>query len=481
MFNQANVATGCNHLYCDQNLLINLFQIMKLLDASNNHTSITYDISQLNHQTTSKFNNTLNILFLNIRSLRMNFSNLYGLLHKSKRTFHAIALNETWLEGDEHLAYGIPDYTTYSLPRNKNGGGLLIYCRNDIDSELIPDISFISNDIESLFIKIKLKSETINFGTIYKPPKTKITKFTTELENKTLNKINSTNNSIIAGDFNLNLFENLTNKTQNFITAMKSKNLSNIISDATREVETKKSSSKTLIDHIWVSGIETLQSFVIREAISDHYPVGASFKLHNNDEIKWIKFRTKSDRQFKEFIKEFSNYLLDINPEDIENSAVSFLQDLSALISKHFPIILRKSKIRNVKSPWITKELENLIDKKYILFRKYKSNLITFNKYKQYRNMLTKTLKLARKIYFKKQFEAITSPKDMWAKINRIIKPTKSATKIIIEDNSTTINKPELLSEKFNDDFLDSVKQITSEMNNVGSTKICLTIWAKEP
>ena len=95
--------------------------------------------------------------------------------------------------------------------------------------------------------------------------------------------------------------------------------------------------------------------------------------------------------------------------------------------------------------------------------------------------MLTKTLKLARKIYFKKQFETITSPKDMWAKINRIIKPTKSATKIIIEDNSTTINKPELLSEKFNDDFLDSVKQITSEMNNVGSTKICLTIWAKEP
>ena len=44
----------------------------------------------------------------------------------------------------------------YCLDRNRNGGGLLLYIREDIPSKKIANVDF-DKDLEAMFIKIKIR------------------------------------------------------------------------------------------------------------------------------------------------------------------------------------------------------------------------------------------------------------------------------------------------------------------------------------
>ena len=95
----------------------------------------------------------------------------------------------------------IDDYKILRCDRNRHGGGVACYVRNDLSLNII---SVFPREIESVFLEILLpNSKAITVGTNYRPPNQ--SNFLKVL-NENMNKIDSISNEIyILGDFNINL------------------------------------------------------------------------------------------------------------------------------------------------------------------------------------------------------------------------------------------------------------------------------------
>ena len=105
-------------------------------------------------------------------------------------------LNESVLEPEIQ----IDDYKILQCDRNRRGGGVACYIRNDLSYNIL---SVFPREIESVFFEILLpNSKPITVGTIYRPPNQ--SNFL-EVLNENMNKIDSISNEIyILGDFNIN-------------------------------------------------------------------------------------------------------------------------------------------------------------------------------------------------------------------------------------------------------------------------------------
>ena len=95
----------------------------------------------------------------------------------------------------------IDDYKILRCNRNRHGGGVACYIRNDLSYNII---SVFQSEIESVFFEILLpNSKSITVGTIYRPPNQSNV---LEVLNEDMNKIDSiSNETYILGDFNINL------------------------------------------------------------------------------------------------------------------------------------------------------------------------------------------------------------------------------------------------------------------------------------
>ena len=98
----------------------------------------------------------------------------------------------------------IDNYKILRCDRNRQGGGVACYVRNDLSYNTL---SVFPGEVENIFLEILLpNSKPITVGTIYRPPNQ--SNFL-EILNDNMNKIDSTNNEIyILGDFNINLYIN---------------------------------------------------------------------------------------------------------------------------------------------------------------------------------------------------------------------------------------------------------------------------------
>ena len=95
----------------------------------------------------------------------------------------------------------IDDYRILQCDRNRHGGGVACYIRNDLSYVIL---SVFPPEIECVFFEILLpSSKPIAVGRIYSPPNQ--SNFV-EVLNENMNKIDWIRNEIyILGDFNINL------------------------------------------------------------------------------------------------------------------------------------------------------------------------------------------------------------------------------------------------------------------------------------
>ena len=417
-----------------------------------------HDINSLKYKLieTSKFSD---ILFANIRSLRSNFNDLIELIELLNHKFTAIILNETWLEIDEHYLFNIEGYDTYSVPRNKYGGGVLIYIKQSLSTSQINPLSFISSTFESLFITVNINSVQLTIGTVYRPPNNSrnLTAFHEEFKTSILNKLPS-NDAIICGDFNLDLHSNSSNQINHFVTDMSSHGFSNSITQSTRihYDEYGNILSSTLIDHIWSTLPNIEFSFVLDYQLTDHFPIGCVLNIPRSNDLKIIRKRQISDQKIKGFQEEFMEFYNNFKIQgSVHEIFLLVYITLVKLISKHFPITSEICKMKKLKRPWIDKKLEKLISKKHLIYRKCKMGLIPFSRFKIYRNLLNKTLNLAKKLYYKNKFSEINSdPKATWKLINDVMNPGKADKKLKIKDGDSLISNISTLTNKFNSFYL---------------------------
>ena len=119
--------------------------------------------------------NRLIIAQLNINSLRNKFDSLVRTLHNN---LDILLISETKIDSSFPTAqFQIEGYTTYRLDRNANGGGILLYIREDIPSTLLNfDMS-----IESIFIEINIRKKKWLLVGTYNPNKNLISNHLKEI------------------------------------------------------------------------------------------------------------------------------------------------------------------------------------------------------------------------------------------------------------------------------------------------------------
>ena len=177
--------------------------------------------------------------------------------------------------------------------------------------------------------------------------------------------------------------------------------------------------------------------------------------------------RSQNQKQFDKFNNEFDNFFLNGNifADNCPISTTNALIDhLISNCNRNFPRVEMKHREFSLKCPWIDQTLERCIKKKYQLFGNYKEGLITFEMFKEYRNLLPKAIELARKIFFLKKFNHLKNdPKQGWKVINKYRNRKKDNTKFRIKINSKEVTEnTQHISNKFSKYYKTSVEALVN-------------------
>ena len=116
--------------------------------------------------------NTLNVMHINIRSLKSKLDELLNFLSVANCEFDIMSISETWLNDDVMQDYNVSGYTLfYNNRENMRGGGVAIYVNNKFKCIQRPDLDINNNLIVSKFIELEIiNNKNVIIGCIYRSP-----------------------------------------------------------------------------------------------------------------------------------------------------------------------------------------------------------------------------------------------------------------------------------------------------------------------
>ena len=100
---------------------------------------------------------------ININSLRNKFDSLLQIVNNN---IDILLISETKIDSSFPTAqFNITGYTTYRRDRNQNGGGNILYVKEDIPSKLL----IIDSHFESIFLEINIREKKWLISCCYNP------------------------------------------------------------------------------------------------------------------------------------------------------------------------------------------------------------------------------------------------------------------------------------------------------------------------
>ena len=402
----------------------------------------------------------LSIVCFNIRSFYKNGDEFLAYLNNCDHVFDIIVLTETWGKDETQVLLHIPGYNvTHNFRNGKRAGGVSIFVKDNLKFDCIDQINISNETIESVAIKLSCSSSNriINVMGIYRPQNGNKNDFTTALRDIISEHSLTSNDTVITGDFNLCLLtEGYCQLTSNFINMMNSNFFRPIITRPTRE----KNGTATVIDHIWVNTVDSIDGCILYCDITDHYPVFCRIdipdKVENN--LQKIKFRvTKPENRhrFRSILQNMDWVSILEGITDVAEQTMKYLEILDKYYNRCFPLKTKIVGTKRLSKPWITSALHKSINRKHILFKLVKRNRYNPDVYKRYCNTLNNLLKIAKLNYYKQKFEATKQDlKKTWKIINSTIRPGKKCSNITkLYNNNEVVSDPKLIAESLNSHF----------------------------
>ena len=447
-----------------------------------------------NEEINSKFfgysKKPLSVFANNIDGMSQNFDTLLAQLSSLKNNFDFLALTETNIYESHKNLYRIPGYSSYFnskyLDKHK-GSGVGIYITENFTANPIKELSITTTDIESFFISVCNSGKPLNFGVIYRPPNGNIKNFYLQFE-KILEELSCSEgngNSIVCGDFNVNLLKNDSNKSK-FENIFFSNCFTPTISLATHE---KPGCDPSCIDNVFVSNVESVVgSGILSETkVSHHYPtvcfydllietdsgeVGSSLPHYDYCESNIIEFNDKLVYKLA-----VENYSAD---ENGFNKFTKCIQDTIDECFKVDPKMFNKSKRNRLSNPWITNGLIKSINYKNFLYEKWKKSKNKknkfgdseiYDKYKNYRKKLRILIKSAKNNFYSKKFDKCKgNSKKTWELINELRGKSKTKSKSSFLINGSIVKDRRIIADEFNKYFTSIAHNLnenaSSEWNN---------------
>lgn len=416
----------------------------------------------------------LKIAHLNVNGLVKKIDNIRILLNRAK--IDVLTISESKLCNDiSDAEIKIPNFKLYRLDRDRHGGGVAIYCSENLSSF---DHSKLSNkEFESLWIKIKLKqSKPIHICSTYRSPSIdkplEHTKNLCSYLKSCLNKLPKGAEVICIGDFNINWLQcnGLTSLMKDFA---RSSNLSQLIESPTRITE----HSSTLIDLIFSNSRSITKSGSAYFGLSDHNLI---YCIKNCVKPK-LSPKFISYRKFKNFDRnKFVNDLLNadwapfFNSTDVNDATKIFNSIVSEISNKHAPI--SHFRVKGNSCPWLNADLLVAIKERDYLLKvaSISKNPDDWVNFKKKRNMVNKLkVNLKCNFYANEVNNARDDPKKLWKKIKELT-PNQTNSKIsdMTLDDGSVISDNKMIANHFNQFFVNIGAKLASKFPSTDTVKI---------
>ena len=343
----------------------------------------------------------LNFIHLNVRSLLPKLSELKLIASKTKASI--IAISESWLDKsilDNELH--IPGYYVIRNDRNRNGGGVCVFVKSNLTTNVRKDL--MTDDMESIWFEIQQpKSKPIIVGVLYRPPDQH--DFCDKFE-QVFHKLPTDGECVILGDINICYKRKISVLFKKYSAILKLFNFKQLIKSPTRTTDTVSS----IIDHILCNTSEKIsQSGVIPCGLSDHdlifctrKTVKQTYNCHKTVRIRPLKHYNCD--VFKEKLSE-----VDWNPiftTDDVNEAWSYFKTKFLLILDSL-VPLKEIRIKHSSEEWMTQEILDKMKERDYWLQKHRQERHSnyFEKYKMCRNIVTKLTRNAKQNYMTEQIE----------------------------------------------------------------------------
>lgn len=407
--------------------------------------------------------NKLLLLHLNIRSLIKYHTQIEYIVTSSPVTIHIIAITEVNVTETIKPLFAIDNYVMYTeLRRKRRGGGILMYVHNSI--------TFVQTHINTINFECLFGEVVVNntyktyVCAIYRPPNLNSNCFISELYRLINNYPNT--NCVILGDMNIDI--SVSNRIVSFyLDTLAELGFCSCINQFTRIESTKKSTSKTCIDHIFtrnvfMDGDNMIHAAVVRESLADHFITGLAISSAEKI-ISHSKTITKLDDKLveQELASIDWNPIYELkNPNDILNYITQKFNDIYDKYTVYKCINVNKKCNCN----WASDKLKQMSNTKKELFKIY-LNDITNRKneliYKKYRNKTNKLMNRAKHNYIKKEIcNNFNNQKNMWKIVNRLTgRITQTVDDVLLKYFRI---KTKSLCNKFAQDFEENVLNILS-------------------
>lgn len=317
-------------------------------------------------------------MFTNIRSIIPKRDDLCSVIDACDADI--VCLTETWLSAKIDSCELLTCKKRYNIYRcdrgSRCGGGVLVAVADTVMS--FP-IHFVSA-LELVLVEIRTCSRKLIVGVCYRPPSTSPT-FVNDLHD-VIHMITVRYPSspfILLGDFNFpnivwsnvsSYCEPFSSECDMFLNLCSDFNLSQLVTQATRISPT----ASNILDLVLTTSPDFFQPISYLPGLSDHLLLHFALTCavpHQRNHSKYIHDYKNAD--FDAINLELSvfldHYLLSFHDRCVNANWSLFKEKVAALTEKYVPRLVITS---NRQSPWFTKSLKRLCNKKKRMFRSAK-------------------------------------------------------------------------------------------------------------
>lgn len=395
---------------------------------------------------------------LNINSLSSKFDDLKEIIGKH---LDILTIQETKLDSSfPPQQFMIEGYSEpYRLDRNRNGGGVLIYVREDIPSKVLKKHSF-TKYVEGLFLEINLRKTKLLFFAGYRSDHEEFGLSQDDFLQQlcfALDTYCSYDKILIAGDLNIDDKDEIL---QEFLFEQ---NLKNLVKDKTcfKSIE-----NPTCIDLLLTNSFASFQNTtVVETGLSDFHKMAVTVMKTTfpKAQPKIIYYRDYKKFDLNGFRSELRTELGKNDDQGYFHFEVTFLR----VLEKHAP--MKKKVLRANDKPYMTKSLRKAIMKRSTLRNRYlKDNsdesLKIFKKQKNYTKRLAKRERT--KYFANLDLNKYTDNIKFWNTVKPMFSSSgKGSNKITLVENGELQTDDQDIAETFGGFFIDAVSSLQIEEN----------------
>ena len=295
-------------------------------------------------------------------------------------------LDESFRVGQFLLdGYSIP----YRLDRDGNGGGFLLYIREDIPSKLLS----INRNIEGFFVEINLRSKKKwLLSCSYNPKRAQTSNHLAEISKITALYLTKYDQLFFLGDFNAGLEDT---SVKNFCSSYKLTSMNN------KPTCFKNPDNPSCVDLILTNCSRSFQnSGVIETGLSDFHKLvvtvmKTTFKKFKPKIITYRSYKSFSNDKFREALQQ-----IECNENNCDSTFGNFISSCNRILDEHAP--QKKRYLKGNQPPFMNKTLV-----KAIMVRSKLGNVFLKNKteenrsnYSKQRNLCVTLLRKSKREYF---------------------------------------------------------------------------------